>query len=260
MSEAKGVQTIRGKVPVLKTAVCAVEYDSGELYYDRMGRVVRQLSKDGRGWLREAAFTGKQTQVLNAAENLILTVTPSGTTMTLGTENHPEGLESEDIARLAAQSAFALGVVVDELEIPHFQRIDYRERYSFACSSVEETENWVKELGLLRVDEALYANFGRHYAMRWTISFVGVECRYHLELTGTERSAKVPVGPSEIRFKHSRAAHLDRHELLRLMTARRDQQLDPEYAAILDISAFLWDDTMPILTFPGSSHGTRPGT
>jgi hypothetical protein len=243
VSKAKGVTTIHGKEPVLKTALCGVEYDSGELYYDRMGRVVRQLHQGGHGWLRDATVAIKQTQVMNPAEGLILTVSTSGAALTLSTEGHPEGIEAEDVARLADQSSFALGVIVDELELANFQRIGYRESYSFACDSLEETEAWIKGLGLVRIDDSLYTTFGNHYAMSWALLFAAEECRYRLELRGAERPASVPVGPGEMTIKHSRAKQLKRDELLQLLTTRRHKQMDPEYAAILDIDAFLWDDT-----------------
>ncbi len=243
VSKAKGVTTIRGKEPVLKTVTCAVEYDSGELYYDRMGRVVRQLNKAGHGWLRDAKIAANQTQLINPVDGLILNVTPSAAGLTLSTAGTPEGIEDDGIARLGDQATFALGVVVDELELEKFQKIGYRENYSFACSSIEETEAWIKDLGLVRTDDALSAAFGRHYAMSWVLLFTGDECRYQLELQGTERYASVPVGPSELTIKHSRAKHLNKQELLQLLTTKRHRQTDPEYAAVLSIEAYLWDDT-----------------
>jgi hypothetical protein len=243
VSKAKGVQRIRGKEPVLKTAICAVEYDSGELYYDRMGRVLRQLNKSNRGWLRNATVGVNQTQLLNPSNGLILNVAPSAAVLTLSTEGHPEAIETEAVAGFADQVSFAIGVIADELELEQFQRIGYRENFSFACASIEETETWLKDLGLVRADEALNTTFGKHYAMTWALVFVGEECRYRLELRGTERSAKVPVGPGEVAVKDSVAKHLNRHELLKLLKAERHHQMDPEYAAVLDIDAFLWDDT-----------------
>jgi hypothetical protein len=243
MSKAKGIHTIRGKEPVMKVSACAVEYDSGELYYDRTGRVVRQLNKRDSSWLREATIGTKQTQVLNAEHGLLFTFGPGTASVTLSTENQPEGIEPEDVTRLINQAAFALSIIVDEFELPDFQRIEYRERYSFAFPSVEETEAWIRDLGLIQVHDSLYTSFGQHYALNCTLLFVGDECRYQLQLAGMERPAKVPVGPGELTFKHSRVQHLNRPQLLKLEALKRHQQLDPEFFAILDIIAYLWDDT-----------------
>lgn len=245
MSTAKGFTTIRGKEPVLKTVLCAVEYDGGELYFDRMGRLARQLHAAGRGWFREPTVVANQTQLMNPADSLILSVSPSGAAVTLSTDRQPKGVGAEEITRFADQAAFALGVVTDELELPSFQRVGYREQYWFASASLEESEEWIRSLGLVRVEDSVFATFGRFYALSWAVVVAGEECRYRLELRGMERQASIPLGPAEVGIKHSRAKHLNRAELLQLLAAKRHRQLEPEYAAVLDIDAHLWDDTDP---------------
>jgi hypothetical protein len=242
VSSAKGVRTIRGKEPVRKHASCAVEYDKGELYYDRTGRVIRKLAEADPGWLREGLVTPTQTRVMNPSEGLVFILSPNGAVVQASTEGDPLGIEDDRVVRAAGIAGSALGVVADELELKHFQRVEYREHYSFACSSVEDTEEWLKSLGLVRPVDALYEAFGRHYAMGWAVMTVGPDCRYRIELRGVERSAGIPVGDGEVTVKQSRAKYLKRSELLRLMEARRHRQTDPEFAVVLDVTAFLWGD------------------
>lgn len=243
MSKAKGVTTIHGKEPVLKMITAGVEFDGGELYFDRMGRIARLLYKSDRGWLREPTIAANQSQLMNPADSLILSVSPKNTTVTLNKDGMPEAIEEEDVDRFAKQVEFAFGTIIDELEIEQFQRAGYRENYKFACETLEETEEWIRDLGLYNANDTVHKTFGKFYASSWSVICTGEECRYRIALLGTERPAVVPIGPGEVTFKHSVAKRLNRHELLNLMAAKRHRQTDPEYAVLLDIDAFLWGNT-----------------
>lgn len=243
VGKAKGVKLIRGKEPVRKLATCAIEYDQGVLYYDRMGRVVRQLNKTQRGWLPEANISGAQSHIMNPVTGATFALSASAAALSLSTERQPIGIEDEEVTGLADEVEVAFGLLIDELEIPSVQRIGYRESFYFAMESIEESKTWLAGLGLVTPNDALARTFGTPYAMTCALVFASEECRYRVELKGTEQQASVPVGGGELSFMHSRAVHLNRKDLLKSLAQNRQRQLNPAYAAVVDIDAFLWDET-----------------
>ncbi|OWK45826.1 hypothetical protein [Fimbriiglobus ruber] len=242
MGRAKGIHLIKGKEPLLKQIICAVEYDTGELYFDRMGRISRTLAERETGWWRNGNVGLAATTLLNPEEELRLDVSSSRTVITSDLRTQPRVIEAEDVTRFAAEAQAAISIVTDELEIESFQRVGYRELYHFESESVEESERWVQSLGLMTASDALYKKFGpQHYAMNWSLVLIGDECRYRLSLSGTERVASIPVGDAEVNFRESGAKHLKRDDLLRTLKLDRARAVTPEVYSLLDVDAFLWD-------------------
>lgn len=241
MSGPKTIHPIAGKEPIRKHATCGIEYFHGELYFDRMGRVARMLAKAARGWVGDLAVSNGQSQLLNPQHNLQLAVSPGAAVISSTTDDEPREIEDDAINRLAEEAEFAFAIIVDEFELAQFHRVGYREHFAFACESIEETQRWQNDLGLLPAPASMLDAFGKLYATSWAAVFESEECRYRIELKGIERNASVPIGSANLEFKYSRAKHLNRKEYLDLMKSKRSRQLDPYYAAVLDIEAFLWD-------------------
>jgi hypothetical protein len=243
MSAAKGVTLIRGKEPLLKTLAFAVEYDTGELYFDRSGRVVRRLAELNNGWLREPRAAPGKTVVTNPEFELVLEFGVSGAGVSLSLDSHPRGIEPTAATAFPALVDTAIRAVFDELDILSLQRIGYREQYYFACKSLEESEEWLRGLGLFTVSPTIYESFGsEHYALNCTVIVVGEECRYKISVAGGERPGIIPAGAADTTVRESRAQHLGKHELIKLLKIDRLRQLHPEYFVMLDIDAFLWDE------------------
>jgi hypothetical protein len=243
MVNPRGVTTIKGKEPLRKTVALAVEYDTGELYYDRIGRILRRLGDSGEGWLREGKHIPNKTVVLNPAEDLLAEFGPGGASITLSFEGRPQAIETEQVERFTRNAVNLVSTVVDELEIEVFQRLGYRELYSFSSESVEESEEWLRALGVVTVADAVYQAFGSaHYALSWAVMVIGADCRYRIEMKGIERPGGIPVGESELSLRESRAKHLGKAEILKLLEAKRYRQTNPQYSTMLDIDAFLWDE------------------
>jgi hypothetical protein len=243
MAVARGIRLINGKEPVLKVLRLTVEYDSGELYYDWCGRVIRRLADLEVGWLRDAKANPGKTLVLNAERELVLEFNSSAAHVVHSMDGYKRDIAPETAERFATDASEAIRAVTDELDIPSFQRISYREQYAFPTESVEATEEWIRGLGLVAVAPQLYGAFaGEHYASSWAVVLAGDACRYRIAIDGQERSAAVPVSGAEVTVRESAAKHLKKSELIKVLKAKRDQQRDPEYFATLQIEAFLWDE------------------
>jgi hypothetical protein len=178
--------------------------------------------------------------MMHPNDEVVLIFTPTTAVVRKNVDGKPQGIENDEVARIVEQAMYAFEVITDEFELSQIVRIEYRELYHFPCESLEASEEWIKDLGLVTVTPNLYQGFGKHYAMAWSILTVAEECRYRLELKGTERNASVPVGEGELSIKQSMARHLQRREYIELMKLKRHKQIDPEYYVILDITAFLW--------------------
>ena len=117
MSKAKGGEWIRGKVPVLKTIGFGVEYEQGELYYDRMGRVTRRIADLDKGWLRNPQVQTNKTALFNPKYEMVFEFGPSAAGMTLNIENQPREISVDEAMHFIKQSEDIMSIVVDELEI-----------------------------------------------------------------------------------------------------------------------------------------------
>jgi hypothetical protein len=244
VSGAKGVRLIKGKEPFRKLVVCAVEYDASPLYHDRRGRIVAELGKLRSGWMVSSAIFEKQTTVLNPESETALGFSNNSIHIQINREDTTAEVEQNQIEPFSQQVSAIVPLLVDELEIGTFVRVGYLERFHFSCDSVEESENWIKKLGLVTVSSKLDAAFHSEVmSISGTITLRSEECRYGITIRSLERLGTIPVGGTgEITIRESRAKHLQREDLLRYLKAKRDGKKNPAYSVSIDVDAYLMDE------------------
>jgi hypothetical protein len=149
--------------------------------------------------------------------------------------------------------------VIDELEVTELIRVGYREQYHFPFESKEESEKWISGLNLFSVSAGLLQAYkATPEALAGAVVVRGEECRYRIGVSGIERSAQIAVGDSSVVMQATAATKKHKRALLEAMKKQRHRQINPAFAVVLDIDAFLLEPPECDLgTFIGERNKTN---
>jgi hypothetical protein len=242
------VHLIHGKEPQLRRMACEIRYHDGQLYLDHCGRLLKQLTKSAPEWVVAPNPTPQGTTLLNLRTGTQLSFSMASASFDLDKTSADEVIDAEEAKEFVDQAAWSLGRIIDELEASDFTHLGYREHYYFACESKEESEEWIRGLGLFPVAPSLYQSFAaKPDALGVAVILEGSDCRYRIGLNGIERSAQLPVGEATLTVRAS-GTHKDQKKvLLEAMKKQRRRQINTAFAVVLDIDVFLVDPTEPEL-------------
>jgi hypothetical protein len=230
---------VRGKEPQLRNMVAEVRYQDGQLYLDRCGRLLKELQK-APDWLIATGPTPQATSLWNHHTGTQLTFSMSATSLSLDKANTDEIIEPAEVEEFLQQISAGLVRVLDELEVTEFTRLGYRERYYFPCDTKEEAETWLNNLGLIGCPPGLPKAFGAAVtSVDGAVIMQAQECRYRVGLSVVERPAQIPVGDAVLSAQLSAVHKETKRSLLETMKRKRHRQIDPAFAAVLDVDAYL---------------------
>jgi hypothetical protein len=232
------VKLLKGKEPFLRRMVCEVRFHDGQLYLDRTGRMLKKLVQDA-AWVISPEPTSKGTTVFHMVEGLQLSFSMYGASLDLDRINTEELIDAEEADRFVASAEANLGFVVDELEASEFERLGFRQWYYFSFDSKEETEEWLRGLGLFSASPNLLASFqAEPEAMGVSFVMQGQDCHYRILLNGIERSAQLPMGETNLNIRASAVSEKRKTALLAALKQKRQRQLNAAFAVVLDMDTF----------------------
>lgn len=231
---------VQGKEPQLRRMVYEVRYRDGQLYLDRTGRLLKELLKDSPEWVLTSDPTPQGTNLLNIRSGVRIALSLAAASLSLDRTGSDELIEPAEVTEFVDQTESVLERILDEYEVKTLERVGYRENYHFPFASKDESETWLRELGLCSINSDLYRTFGGEPdALGFSIIMKGEDCRYRIALNGVERSAEVPVGDTVLRVRESTTHSNQKKILLEAMKKQRQRQINSAYAVVLDIDAFL---------------------
>lgn len=232
------VNLLKGKEPCLRRMVCEVRFQDGQLYLDHTGRLLKKLVQDP-SWVITPGPTTEGTTVFHLVEGVKLSFSLNSASLELDLRNTDEVIDSEETERFVFRAEETLGFVVDELEATQFERIGFRQWYYFSFENKEETEQWLRDLGLFSVSPTLLEAFqGTPEAMGVSIVLQGQDCHCRIALNGIERAAQVPMGEANLQVRASAVSKKRKAALLEAMKKKRQRQINSSFAAVLDIDAY----------------------
>jgi len=137
-------------------------------------------------------------------------------------------------------------VVIDELSLREFPRMGVRCLYYFPCESKEESEGWLRGLGLFGVSQKLLLAFGATVeAAGASMVLTGQECRYRIALNGVEINAQIDMGPEILQVRASKLPEGQKAHLREQMKQHRRRQVNSGYAVVADVDAYHEDPPIP---------------
>jgi hypothetical protein len=242
---AKGFTTVhllQGKEPLLRQMVCEVRFRDGHLYLDHTGRLLKKLINSSPEWVLGPQPNPSGTVVFNLAEGIVLNFSMNGASLDLNKTATDEFIEEAEAQQFAQMADEILGLVFDELEAKEWSRIGFRELYYFPFESKADTERWLSELGVFSVSSTLADSFkGVFDAIGLSLVLEGEECSYRIGLNGVERPAQVPIGESTLTVRSSGLHQKVDAALKKAIKKKRQRQINPAFAAVLDIDAYRKD-------------------
>lgn len=232
---------VKGREPFLRRLVCEVRFEDGQLYLDHTGRLLKKLLRTA-DWIVAPEPTTKGTTVVHLVHGLQLSFSMNAASLSLDRAHGDEIISAADVDCFIEQAEQSLGFVLDELETTEFSRLGFRQIYYFTFESKEETESWLRQLGLISVSPTLAEGFQADpEAMGASIVMRGETCSFRIALNGIERPAQIPWGESTMNIRASTASKRQREILIEAQKANRKRQINSSFAAELDIDSYRID-------------------
>jgi hypothetical protein len=232
------IKLLKGKEPFLRRLVCEVRFQDGQLYLDHSGRLLKKLVRDA-AWIISPDPTPQGTILFHMVEGLRLSFSMHSASLDLDWSNADEVIDSDEADRYVARAEETLGFIADELEVTEFERLGFRQWYYFSFNTKEETEQWMRTLGLFSFSPNLLTSFDASpEAMGVSFVMQGQECHYRIALNGIERSAQLPMGDTNLNIRASAVSQKQRAVLLEALKQKRQKQINSSFATVLDIDTY----------------------
>lgn len=244
---------LKGKEPLLRRVLCEVRFRDGQLYLDHTGRMLKKLVCDP-SWIVSPDPTPKGTTVFHIVEGLQLSFSIHSASLDFDRSSSDEVIDVEATSRFVARAEETMGFVADQLEVTEYERLGFRQWYYFSFDSKEETEEWLRDIGLFSFSPALTTSFeAAPEAMGVSFVMQGEDRHYRIGLNGIERSAQFPMGDTSLNIRASAIPENQKEVLRAVLKQKRKNQINSSFAAVLDIDTyrsepkeldineFLWD-------------------
>jgi hypothetical protein len=236
------VLTIRGKEPMLRKVICEVRYADGHLYLDHCGRLLKSLVGEDPAWVVSPDPTPQGSSALNFRTGMQLGLSIHACSLTLDKTAADEVIDEDEVGTFAERTGAIFETVLDEFEVTQFSRLGYRETYYFPFENKEDSEQWLRDLGIFTVAPGLYDAFAaRPDVASLAVVIEGEECRYRITLNGIEQAAQMPIGESVINVRARDLHEKQKKAFLESMKRKRQRQISSAFAVVLDIDTFLLD-------------------
>jgi hypothetical protein len=239
---------ICGKEPMLRRIVFELRYQDGQLYLDHCGRLLKRLLKASTEWVVASEPTSQAASLYNVTTGTQLGFSSSSASLLIDKTVSDELIDAEEVATFLEQVDPVLGMVLDELEVSEFLRIGFRQHFYFPCDTQEESEQWIRNLGVVAVSSNVAQAFaGSLEDLGFAITLQGEECRYRIALNSIERSAQVPVGDTVLSIRTSGIPRGQKKALVDALKKKRQRQINSAFAVLLDMDAYLLEPVEPNL-------------
>jgi hypothetical protein len=150
------------------------------------------------------------------------------------------GIDFEGAGSFAAQVDALSAIVIDELGLDEFTRIGLRAWYLFRCDSTEDSERWLRTLGVVQVSERVTKAFGGEIeSVSGSLVIVGQERKYRIGFNAAEKSAEINRGSETVVLRQSGLTQKQDAIYKRQLKQKRYGHGAPVYAAVVDIDAYV---------------------
>ena len=232
------VQTTAG---VRHRFVFELRYECGELYWDRCGRIARDLAAR-EGWaLQSVSLDG--CQITNEDQNLIFTYSPTSLNLTQSqNRNVSDLLQPGEFAAIAEECSDA---VVQALELKFFSRIGFRLWTLYGTDSVENASSCISRMSFFSPFKAL-SDLGELSYFSHTV--VVARSQHMVRVAATPFEQQIRLAPSIIAAARARPHMQDKNQreaLIRKLKAKKAIEAYPSVGLMIDLDAYIEDVPYP---------------
>jgi hypothetical protein len=223
--------------------VYELRYDFGQVYWDRAGRIAKEILSERQQWDFDAIDIN-HCQLANRDSNLAFNFGHAkldlSQTQTVDVESL---LEVGEFGKLAETMT---STVVSNLELEFFPRIGFRVWHLYPSVDREQSHQMVQDLKLFSLDSALSATLGELSEVSHRLV---VDRRKHmLRIAVAPFEQQVELPPSLIRaakVQASKESHGQRQKRIDALKAQKKIQHYPHFGVLLDLDAYVEDPPYP---------------
>lgn len=231
---------IRGKPSALHKVVFELRYRFGYTYLDRCGRTINAIMRESPEWVPTDQTSPQNTPLISFINKSVFNFSSQNLNFAIEQPFDSE-IEDRDIAHFKSQVGLVSRIVIDQLGLSEFIRIGFRAWYVFRCQTKQESEQWLRGLGLYSIPESLSAAFGDEIESVGLAAIIkGSDRKFRISFNGVENLAQIDRG-SEIISVRSSILSKDQDKALKKHLQSRTTQ----FAAMIDIDAFQDDPLQP---------------
>jgi len=218
-----------------------LRYESGELFWDRCGRIARSLAA-ARGWACQSVDTNG-CHLWNEDQNLAFTY--SATKLDLSQS------QNQDVSDLLPPGEFAAiaeefsEVVVRALEVNSFPRIGFRLWALHATESVEDASSRIRRMSFFSPCKAL---MGLGDLSHVSHAVVLARSKHMVRVAATPFEQQVRLAPSLVAAARADARKHDKDQkkvLIQRMRAKKAIKTFPPVGIMIDLDAYIEDVPYP---------------
>lgn len=234
---------VGGREALLHKVVFDVRYRFGFSYLDSCGRTANTIMREFPEWfLRSDSPNPQNAPLVSLRNGCLFNFSALKYDLSLERPTGEAPLLEDNVAQFSSQAESLHAIIIDNLGLEVFTRMGCRAWYLFPCSSKEDSEEWLMGLGCYSIFDSLVKAFGsRVDSTSMSVVILGEDRKYRIAFNGVERRAEIDMGQGILGVR-PRDLHEGQHKFLveqqRLKTRIRQS---PEFAAMIDVDAFLED-------------------
>jgi hypothetical protein len=220
--------------------VFELRYRFGYTYLDRCGRAINAITRESPEWIPIDQASPQNTPLISLINRCVFNF--SSIKMDFALERLLDSeIEDRDVEHFKGQVDLISRIVIDQLGLSEFSRIGLRAWYVFRCPSKEESESWLRNLGLYTVSPDLQSAFGAELeSIGLAVVIKGDDRMFRVSFNGVEQVAQVDRG-AEFIAVNPRQLSKDQDKILKKQVLQRSSQ----FAAMIDIDTYLDDPLGP---------------
>lgn len=221
--------------------VFELRYESGELYWDRCGRVARVLAAKP-GWSLQLTDVNG-CHIWNEDQNLTFTYSPTKLDLVQS--------QNQDVSDLLSSGEFAViaeefcETVVRNLEVDFFPRIGFRLWTLYGTESVDDASSRIADMSFFSPSKALD---GLGELSNLSHSVVIARPTHMVRVAATPFEQQVHIPPSVIAASRQQAHRHWKDQkkvLLQKLKAKKAIEAYPSVGVMIDLDAFIEDVPYP---------------
>jgi hypothetical protein len=240
------------RTEVIHKYVYELRFEFGQVYWDRAGRVAKEILSERDEWDFDAIDINR-CQLAHRDMNLAFNFGPAKLDLSQTQSADVETLLQ--IGEFGELAEFLTSTVVKHLELEFFPRIGFRVWHLYPSTDREQSREMVRNLQLFSLDSALSDTIGELSDVSHRL--VADRQKHMLRVAVAPFEQQVNLSPSLIRAAkvkaHKEATDKQRHSgiekrrriLIDKMKAKKKIEHYPQFGVLLDLDAYIEDPPYP---------------
>lgn len=242
----KGIRLLKGREPLLRQMIFELRYRHGYTYLDKCGKILSRILRELPEWVLGGEGNPQGTALYSMKNRCRLTFSSTKFDLGLDYTTADNPIPEEDVGTFVEYVTFFSHLIIDELALTEFSRMGLRTLHYFSSTSSQESEQWLRSLGVFTVSPKLLKAFEADLdAAGLSIVLIGKDCRYRIAFNGVEISAQLDMGSELLTVRTSALKENQRKMLVEQLKAKRHRQVNSGYAVVVDVDAYLEDPKSP---------------